>query len=35
MFLGLLEQDPLVRGTEPDPSIIKKPLVLLFCDLDG
>jgi hypothetical protein len=24
MFLGLLDPDPLVRGTDPDPSIIKK-----------
>ncbi len=24
LFLGLLDPDPLVRGTDPDPSIIKK-----------
>jgi hypothetical protein len=24
MFLGLLNPDPLVRGTDPDPSFIKK-----------
>jgi hypothetical protein len=24
MFLGLLDPDPLVRGTDPDPSIIKQ-----------
>jgi hypothetical protein len=35
MFLGLLDPDPLVKGTEPDPSIIKKPLFQLFCDLGG
>jgi hypothetical protein len=40
MFVGLLDPDPLVRGTAPDPapeSIIKqkkeeKLLFLLFCD---
>jgi hypothetical protein len=38
-FSGLLDPDPLVRGTDPDldPSIIKqkqeeKPSFLLFCD---
>jgi hypothetical protein len=24
MFLGLLDPDPLVRGMDPDPSIIKQ-----------
>jgi hypothetical protein len=24
MFLGLLDPDPLVRGTDPDPSNIKQ-----------
>jgi hypothetical protein len=24
MFLGLLDPDPLVRGTDPEPSIIKQ-----------
>jgi hypothetical protein len=24
MFLGLPDPDPLVRGTDPDPSIIKE-----------
>jgi hypothetical protein len=24
MFLGLLDPDPLVRGVDPDPSIIKQ-----------
>jgi hypothetical protein len=24
MFLGLLDPDPLVRGSDPDPSIISK-----------
>ena len=24
MFLGLLDPDPLVRGTDPDPSTIKQ-----------
>ncbi len=44
MFLGLLDPDPLVRGTDPDPLVRgtdpdpaskdskKKPSVLLFCD---
>jgi hypothetical protein len=37
MFLGFLDPDPLVRGMDPDPSIIKKNLeeklrFLLFCD---
>ncbi len=34
MFLGLLDPDPLVRGTDPDPSIIKQNsnLFLMFCD---
>jgi hypothetical protein len=39
MFLGLLDPDPdpLVRGIDPDPSIIKQksqenPWGLLFCD---
>ncbi len=32
MFLGLLDLDPLVRGTDPDPSIhqakiLRKPLI--------
>jgi hypothetical protein len=36
-FFGLLDPDPLVKGTVPDPSISKqklqeKPLFLLFCD---
>jgi hypothetical protein len=26
MFLGLPDSDPLVRGTDPDPSIIKQNL---------
>jgi hypothetical protein len=26
MFFGLLDPDPLVRGMDPDPSIIKKNL---------
>jgi hypothetical protein len=40
MFLGLLDPhpDPLVRGMDPDPSIIKqkivrKILIVLFCDV--
>jgi hypothetical protein len=37
MFLGLPDQDPLIRGTGPDPApdppiIKKKPSFLLFCD---
>jgi hypothetical protein len=35
MLLGLPDPDPLVRGTDPDPSIIKqkeKPRLLLFVD---
>jgi hypothetical protein len=34
MFLDLLDPDPLVRGTDPDPSIIKQNSngFLLFCD---
>jgi hypothetical protein len=30
MFLGLLDPDPLVRNTDPDPSIIKKLRFLRF-----
>jgi hypothetical protein len=34
MFLGFLDpdSDPLVRGTDLDPSINKEKLILLFCD---
>jgi hypothetical protein len=35
MFLGLPDQDPLIRGRGPDPDppiIKKKPSFLLFCD---
>ena len=27
VFLGLLDLDPLVRGMDPDPSIIKQKLL--------
>ncbi len=26
MFMGLMDPDPLVRGTEPDPSFIKQKM---------
>jgi hypothetical protein len=29
MFLGILDLDPVVRGTDPDPSII------ICCNLEG
>jgi hypothetical protein len=27
VFLGLLDPDPLIRVTDPDPSIVKQKLV--------